>query len=372
MRRRAQRVPLLDLTESNPTRAGIEYPVDEIVTALADQRALLYEPDPRGARVAREAVAAYYARRGVEVDPARVVLTASTSEAYTFLFKLLCEPGDAVLVPVPSYPLFEHLAHVEAVSPSAYALEHGIGWRVDASALVDAHTPRARAVLVVSPNNPTGSSLRRNELDLLVDFCVERDLALVCDEVFADYHYGDDARRIASVAAENRALTFTLNGLSKVAGLPQLKLGWIVVNGPEPLVARVMERLEFIADLFLSVGTPVQIALPRLLEIAPIVRARILERVVENRAWLGERLGAAHECELLPADGGWYATLRVPRVRGEEELVLALVEEEGVIVQPGYFFDYPREGMLVSSLLTEPQAFRAGMDRAIGMLERSV
>jgi alanine-synthesizing transaminase len=367
--RRARGADLLDLTESNPTRAGLAYPRERILAALAPPGALVYEPDARGLGAARDAVATYYAGRGVAVDPNRVVLTASTSEAYALIFKVLADAGDEVLVPVPSYPLFEHLARAECVVPVAYSLEADAGWRVDLHEVDARVSERTRAVVVVSPNNPTGSVLTRREAAALVELCRERRLALVCDEVFADYVYAADPRHVASVAAEDGALTFTLNGLSKIAGLPQVKLGWIVANGPEALVGEALARLEFAADLFLSVATPVQHALAPLLALAPEVQAGIRERVGSNRAWLDARIGLDRATRALPAEAGWYALLRVPRIISEEALALALVVEDGVLVHPGYFFEFAREGLLVVSLLTEPGVFREGVERLVARVD---
>jgi aspartate/methionine/tyrosine aminotransferase len=370
-RLKASGEPVFDLTISNPTRAGISYPTEQILEALTDPRATRYEPDARGLLAAREAVARWYALRGVAVDPARIVLAASTSEAYAYLFKLLCEPGDDVLVPTPSYPLFEHLARSEAVAPVSYALELAGRWRLDAEAVREAASPRSRAVVVVSPNNPTGSALRRDELDALVAVARERDLAVVCDEVFSDYLVVRDDRIVSSVASESRVLTFTLNGLSKAAGLPQLKLGWIVVNGPDEDVAEALARLEFVADLFLSVATPVQLALPRLLALAPEIREQIAVRVLTNLDWAVARIGRGGACEVMPLDGGWYATIRVPRLMSDEELVVSLLERERVAVQPGYFFDHERDGLVVVSLLTPPDVFAEGVERLLAFVERA-
>lgn len=370
-RRRAEGATLFDLTSSNPTRAGIVYPSERILAALATPQSLSYEPDPRGVAVAREAVANYYAERGARVDPSRLLLTASTSEAYALLFKVLGDAGDEVLVPTPSYPLFEHLARIESLEPVAYPLAYDRGWSYDADLVRERVTSRTRAVVVVSPNNPTGSTLSRPELDAIVEICRERGIALVCDEVFADYATGEDPRLVPTVAGTEGALTFALNGLSKVAGLPQVKLGWVATSGPEALAAEALARLEFAADLFLSVGTPVQRALPELLALAPEVRDRIRERVGENRAWLAARAGEGScPCDVLSSPHGWYAVLRIPRVVPEEELVLALVEREGVVAHPGYFFDFEQDGLLVLSLLPPPETFREGAGRAIGYVER--
>lgn len=369
-RKRAAGARLIDLTESNPTRAGIEYPSDRILATLATPQGLRYAPDARGLDVARTAVAHYYAARGIAVDPDSVLLTASTSEAYALLFKLLADPGDAVLVPVPSYPLFEHLARVEGVEPIPYPLAFDGRWRIDADAVRERITTGTRAIVVVSPNNPTGSTLKRDELDALVALAAEHDLAIVCDEVFSDYVTRDDPRRVRSVAETSTVLTFALNGLSKIAGLPQLKLGWIVANGPPSVLDEALERLEFAADLFLSVATPVQHALPALLALAPEVRQRILDRVSTNRAWLEARIGPDSVFRVLQAEGGWYAVVRVPRVVAEEQLVLDLLEHHDVVVHPGYFFDFEQDGMLVLSLLPPADLFREGSARALEYVER--
>ncbi len=373
--RRAAGARVLDLTASNPTRCGLAYPGEAILAALARPEGLVYAPDPRGARPAREAVARYYAERGAAVDPARVVLTASTSEAYAFLFTVLCDPGDAVLAPVPSYPLLEHLAALASVRLVPYPVVFdGDDWRVDLDALagVARDEARARAVVVVSPNNPTGSFLARREAAALGRLCADRDLALIADEVFADYGYGDDPERAGTIAGgipglppEAAPLAFALNGLSKVAGLPQLKLGWIAPSGPAARVTPALERLDLVADTFLSVGTPVQAALPALIDLAPGIRTQILERVTGNRQRLAARVDADSPCRLLPAEGGWYAVLQVPRGAGEEALVLDLLERHDVLVHPGYFFDFPSEAYLVVSLLPEPAVFEPAVERLL-------
>lgn len=377
--RQAAGVRILDLTASNPTRCGLEYPSAAILTALARPEGLVYAPHPRGLLGARRAVAGYYAARGVRVEPERVVLTASTSEAYAFLFTVLCDPGDAVLAPAPSYPLLEHLATLGSVRLLPYPIAFdGDDWRVDLGALAQAaDEPSVRAVVVVSPNNPTGSCLTRAEAGEVARLCASRSLALIADEVFADYVYDADPARAGSLAGglpeadpEAAPLAFALNGLSKAAGLPQLKLAWIVPSGPAAAVTAALERLDLVADTFLSVATPVQAALPALLDLAPVVRNRILDRVRRNRARLADGLGERSPCRLLPAEGGWYAVLRVPRGGGEERLVLALLERDDVLVHPGYFFDFPSEAYLVVSLLPEPALFDAAIDRLLARASR--
>jgi aspartate/methionine/tyrosine aminotransferase len=351
---------LLDLTLSNPTTAAFHYPA-WLLDALDSPEALVYEPSPFGLRRAREAVAQDYSRRGVSMDPPRIVLTSSTSEAYSLVFKLLCEPaGDAVLVPVPSYPLFEHLTRLDGVSPVPYPLEYHRRWTLSTESVEHRWKPETRAVLAVSPNNPTGSCLSASELHALSSLCASRGAALVLDEVFADYPLRGS---IANDLFEPACLTFRLGGLSKSAGLPQVKLGWIGIQGPESEVAAAQDRLEFICDAYLSVSTPVQIAAAALIEQGAAVRSQILARVRRNYAHLIERMSAHPSIEVLAAEAGWSAILRVPATVPEESLVIELVEEEGVIVHPGFFFDFPHEAFLIVSLLPPPDDFDEGISR---------
>ncbi len=355
---RAGGAPLHDLTETNPTVVGLSYPVDAIRAALAAPGALVYEPTPKGLPAARAAVAAYYARHGVTVDAERITLTASTSEAYAWLFKLLCDPGDDVLVPSPSYPLFDHLAALESVRPVAYPLRYHGGWFLDVEEVRRALTPKTRAILVVNPNNPTGSFLTRDEARALAALAAEHDLALVSDEVFAEYGYAPDAARVTTLAGDSPALTFCLSGLSKLVGLPQLKLGWIVAGGPTALVAAAEERLEHIADTYLSVAAPVQHAATSLLALVDDVGASILARVRANRATLAAAL-AGSAAQLLDAQGGWSAVARLPATQTEEEWTLALLDA-GVLVHPGFFFDLPPTTIVVS-LLCAPATLAAAL-----------
>lgn len=350
--------PILDLTESNPTRAGLPYPRAAILDSLASADALLYEPASFGLGSAREAVA-----REVSVDPARIVLTASTSEAYAFLFKLLCDPGDEVLVPVPSYPLFEHLARLEAVRAVPYRLAYDGAWHVDVDSLRAAVSARTRAVVTVSPNNPTGSYLKRSELAALSAL----GLPIVSDEVFASYPLRDDPTRASSALEAQGALVFSLGGLSKLAALPQMKLAWIAVGGDAPDVTDAMGRLEVVADAYLSVGTPVQHALPHLLAARSTTENAIRSRTRVNLEALRSRV-AGTSATLLDVEGGWYATLRVPATRTEESWVLALLEQDGVYVHPGHFFDFEREAYLVLSLLTPGTVFTEGVTRIVARL----
>jgi alanine-synthesizing transaminase len=360
--REAGRV-LLDLTVANPTQADFHYP-ETLLASLYSAEALVYEPSPFGLRGAREAVAADYSRRGFGIDPAHVVLTTSTSEAYSILFKLLCEPsGDHVLVPLPSYPLFEYLPRLDGVTPIQYPLEYHGRWTLAIESLEEQWTTHTRAVLGVSPNNPTGSCLSTVELDALAAVCASWDAALILDEVFADYPL--TASNANNPAFEPRCLTFRLGGLSKSAGLPQVKLGWIAVQGPEADVIAALERLEFICDAYLSVSTPVQIAAGSLFNEGAAVRAQIQARVEGNYRRLTQGMAAHPSIEVLAADAGWSAVLRVPARMNEEALVVELLEQDGVVVHPGFFFDFPHEAFLVVSLLPPPAVFDEGISRIV-------
>jgi alanine-synthesizing transaminase len=360
---------VLDLTESNPTRVGFEYPSDEILAALSDARCLQYDPTPRGLPSAREAVSAYYAQRGVAVDPSRILLTASTSEAYAYLFKLLADPGDEILVPRPSYPLFEFLAAMESVQIRRYPLRYDGAWHVDFEALEQVAGPSARAIVVVNPNNPTGSFLKREEWARLEEFAAARGIAVLSDEVFSDFALAPDSTRVATLAGGCNVLTFSMSGLSKIAGLPQMKLGWIVAGGPQHEAA--LNGLEWIADTFLSVATPVQVALPRLLQAGEALRSQILERIRANLAFLRGAIRSGSPCQTLNVEGGWYVILQVPRTRSEEQCALDLLAHYDVLVQPGFFFDFESEAFLVVSLLTPPQVFQQGVYKVLHLAENT-
>ncbi len=364
---RAGGARLMDLTESNPTRCGFEYPETEILAALSSPAALIYEPDPRGLAGSREALVAHLARTGVATAADRVFFTASTSEAYAFLFKLLCEPGDDVLVPNPCYPLFDFLTRLESVETRSYPLFFAGQWRLDVHAVRAAATPRTRAVLVVNPGNPTGAFLKRGELDELWSLCAERSWALVSDEVFADYGIGHDPERVVSVStADAPALTFSLGGLSKSAGLPQMKLAWTIASGPHGLLNEALERLELVSDAYLSVGGPVQRALPALLEIGSHVAEQIRRRVERNRAAVTAASKGA-SWSVLPSEGGWYAVLRIPLEPGEEATCLRLLDA-GVLVHPGHFFDFPSGAHLVVSLIVPQRTLDEGLKRLVQVL----
>jgi alanine-synthesizing transaminase len=357
-----QSVPLTDLTGSNPTRAGLRYP-DDLLAPLAGRAGLDYAPDPRGLLAARAAVGAELARHGAVVDPGRVVLTASTSEAYAFLFKVLCDPGDEVLVPAPSYPLFEILSGLEAVRAVSYPLDAHGGWSYDPTAIAARITPRTRAVIVVSPNNPTGTVLSSADVRAVSACCAAHGLTLIADEVFVDYRLPAASGHPSTVLTDTTCLTVSLGGLSKAVGLPQLKLAWMAVAGPDREARDLLERLDLVGDSFLSVGTPIQVALPAILARGAVVRDRIRARIAANLSALRHHLAASPAIRLVEPAGGWTAVLRVPSTRSEEALVLELLERHHVVVQPGYFYDFPSEAWLVVSLLVEPESFARGIER---------
>jgi alanine-synthesizing transaminase len=353
---------LLDLTVSNPTQCFEDYPHSAINTALSRVTNFQYAPDPLGDREARQAVCDYYKARRITTSPEQIVLTASTSEAYAYLFKLLCDPGDEVLIPIPSYPLFTYLGALECVTPIPYQLRYDGSWYVDFESLKRSISARTKAIVTVNPNNPTGTLLSPVERDELLAVAHEYEFAIISDEVFADYNLGSKSFGATSLAGTTSALTFLLNGLSKAAGMPQMKLGWIVLKGPDKDRRDATERLEVIADTYLSVGTPVAKALPQLLTIGASVREQILGRVRSNLAMLDALLAntAAHRLHL---DAGWSAMLQVPETQSEEEWVTGLIEEHAVITQPGYFFDTDRGAYLVVSLITPPLVFAEGLER---------
>ena len=354
---------IVDLTESNPTRVGLTYPAD-LLAPLAEARALAYDPQPLGMWSARAAVAADFRRRGIVLSADRVALTSSTSEAYALLFKLLCDAGDRVLVPHPSYPLFEHLTQLELVEAIPYALEYHGAWRIDVESVRRAMSDRVRAILIVSPNNPTGSFLHRDDLTQLSEIAATRDVPLIGDEVFADYRLDGNAAA-THVLADADVLAFSLGGLSKSAGLPQLKLGWIGFGGPSHRLDAILGRYEIIADTYLSVSTPIQVAAAELIESGAAIRAQIIARLKRNLESLRAQAAAFPSIGVLPVEGGWSAVMQVPSVGPEEALVLELLEKDDVVVHPGYFFDFAREAFIVVSLLVEPAVFDKATARVL-------
>jgi alanine-synthesizing transaminase len=353
-------VTLLDLTVSNPTRCGLNYDPQAILAAFHNPQALSYDPQPKGLLTARKEVARYYLEdHGTAVDLESIFLTTSTSEAYSFIFRLLCNPHDEILVPKPSYPLFDFLADLHDISLIHYSLEYAQGWLVDFQSVLQAITQQTRAILLVHPNNPTGSYLRRQEIERLNAICHEREIALVVDEVFLDYAF--DGTRRNSFAGNLEVLTFTLSGLSKISVLPQMKVAWLACSGPDELVQAAVARLEVIADTYLSLNAPTQLAIPTLFALRRPMQTQLLERVRRNRALLQHQLAGQSVCESLDAEGGWYAVVRVPADQPDEERAIELMHKQHVIVHPGHFFDFPKDGFLVVSLITPEAEFGEGI-----------
>jgi aspartate/methionine/tyrosine aminotransferase len=369
---RASGAALLDLTHSNPTRIGLRYDDAAILSALASPHSLDYDPQSKGLLAARESVAAYYREQhGVgEIDPEQVILTTSTSEGYSFVFRLLCNAGDELLVPKPSYPLFEFLADLQDVKLVPYPLIYDHGWQIDFHSLEKAVTPRTRGVVVVHPNNPTGSCVQPHELKLLNEFCREHALAVIADEVFLDYVLEPGTAHAGTFAANHDVLTFALSGLSKIAALPQMKVAWVVTTGPREQADEALARLEIIADTYLSMNSPMQWALPRLLGQRKNIQGQLLQRVNRNLAELDRQLAAQKSCERLSVEAGWYAVLRVPVTRTDEELAIELLREKSVLVHPGHFYDFPSDGYLILSLITPGEEFSTGLNRVLQHLDR--
>ena len=365
---RASGKPLIDLTVSNPTECGFAYDSEAILDALRNPAALKYEPNPKGLECARRAVAEYYAEKRADVAIEDIILTTSTSEAYSFVFRLLCDPGDEVLIPAPSYPLFDFLADVLDVKLIRYPLLYDHGWVIDFHALEQSITPRTRAVIVVHPNNPTGHFTKTSEVAKLNDLCVSRSLAIIADEVFLDFALNEAP--CATFAANSRALTFTLSGLSKISGLPQMKAAWLVASGPQPARAQALERLEVIADTFLSMNAPIQLAMPAFLEQRHSFQKQLLARLRRNLAELDRQLATHSVCTRLAVEGGWYAILRIPATRSGDDLAVELLNSQGISVHPGHFYDLPVEGYLVISLLAPEANFGEGISRLLGCLEQ--
>ncbi len=347
---------IIDLTISNPTCAGIQYDQTAILNALANPKALDYDPQPKGLRIAREAVARYYASI---VDPESLILTTSTSEGYSYVFRLLCNPGDEILVPKPSYPLFDFLADLQDVKVVPYSLIYDHGWQIDFHSLETALTAKSRAIVLVHPNNPTGSYVSAQERQRLNELCHQHQLALVVDEVFLDYAHDGEHR--PTFAANNDVVTFTLSGISKISALPQMKLAWIAVSGPQADFAAALQRLEIIADTYLSLNAPVELAAPVLLDQRKTIQPQLIRRVGANLAELDRQLARQKSCSRLDLQGGWYAVLRIPVTRSDEDFAIELLRRSSVLVHPGHFYDFPIDGYLVLSLITREEKFRDGI-----------
>jgi alanine-synthesizing transaminase len=364
---------LHDLSASNPTEEGFARPCESVLNALANDAALTYKPDPKGLLPARQAVADYYKAREDEVSPNDIILTTSTSEAYSFAFRTLCNPGDELLVPAPSYPLFGFLADIHDVRLVQYRLIYDHGWQIDFHALEQGITPRTRGIIVVNPNNPTGQFVKFDELATLNDICASRGMALIADEVFLDFAYADSTirrdagknargrlisnRKPQSLATNDKALTFTMSGLSKISGLPQMKAAWLATNGPAELKTQALDRLEVIADTYLSMNSPVQLALPELLQQRHGFQKQVMTRVRRNVAELDRQLTQRKSCSRLEIEGGWYAVLRVPATRPDDDLAVDLLTRKGIYVHPGHFYDFAADGYLIVSLIIRERDF---------------
>jgi aspartate/methionine/tyrosine aminotransferase len=365
VRRRASRKRLFDLSISNPTECGFKNNRPAILKALSQPAALRYEPNPRGLLVARRAVETYHAQFGMKIAGEDIFITTGTSEAYAFVFRLLCNPGDDILVPEPSYPLLDFLADIQDVKLVRYPLLYDHGWQIDFHALEKAITPRSRGVMVVNPNNPTGHFIKAGEMKHLNEICSGRQMAIIADEVFLDFALA--AKRPASFAANTDALTFTMSGLSKIAGLPQMKASWLITSGPKDLKSQALARLEVIADTYLSMNTPVQLAIPILLKQRHGFQKQVMARVRKNLAELDRRLRRQKSCGRLEVEGGWNAVLRVPAIQSDEDIAIQLLDEKSVYLHPGHFYDFSGDGFLVVSLITPEKEFAEGIRRVLSI-----
>jgi alanine-synthesizing transaminase len=357
---RAAGKPLVDLTVSNPTECGFQYDAQSILSALSNPAALNYEPNPRGLEVARRAVAQYYAERGAAVSTHEIFLTTSTSEAYSYVFRALCNPDEELLIPAPSYPLFEFLADIQDVRLARYPLVYDYGWQIDFHALEQAITLRTRGVIVVHPNNPTGHFSKAEEMRWLNEICAARGIAILADEVFLDFAL--KGKQPATFASNSGALTFTMSGLSKICGLPQMKAAWLIVSGPEPYKTAALSRLEVIADTYLSMNAPIQLAVPAFLGQRREFQRQLLARVNENLTELDNQIARQKSCSRLEVEGGWNAVIRVPATCSDDDLALELLASKGVYVHPGHLYDFPSVGHVIVSLIVPAEDFARGLD----------
>jgi alanine-synthesizing transaminase len=364
-KRRSSGLPMIDLMQSNPTQCGFHFDSQKILTGLNNPASLQYEPDPQGLPQAREAVAAYYRSRNCQLSIDDIFLTTSTSEAYSFLFRMLCNPGDELLIPQPGYPLFSFLAGIQDVSLVRYPLVYDHGWQIDFHSLQQAITPRTRGIIVVHPNNPTGHFCKLAEMERLNQICSERQIDIISDEVFLDFSLENAIP--PTFAANSKVLTFTMSGLSKISGLPQMKVAWLTAAGPDPLKQQAIARLEMIADTYLSMNTPIQLALPVLLEQRHLFWQQWLTRAQNNLAHLDKLLASQKLCTRLKTEGGWYAVLKTLSTVGDDELALELLTTHGVYVHPGHFYDFPADGYWVVSLIAPEQEFATGIEALLAM-----
>ncbi len=362
-------VQVLDLSESNPTRCQFEYLNTALLSPLANPKNLSYEPNPKGTLEARRAIQNYYREKNIWVDSEQIFLTAGTSEAYSLLFRLFVNPGERVLIPHPSYPLFNFLADLNDAQLDFYRLAYDNGWHINLESLKNACDSKTKAIVLVHPNNPTGSFVKRKELGEIVKLAQEKSMILISDEVFLDYSFLEDSKRAPSFAANQDVPTFTLGGISKALGLPQMKLGWIIATGPRELVRSSCERLEVVLDTYLSVNTPVQNALPSWFSVKQRIQNEITNRVQKNRVFLAQHLSSLHPASCLQTEGGWYATLRIPKIQSEEEWALEFLEKDHVYLHPGYFFDFEEEAYTVISLLPSFKIFNEAISRILARIE---
>lgn len=363
-RLKKSKIPVTDLTASDPTRCSFNYLKPALLRSFSNPKNLRYQPNPTGLFETRKSIAQNYKKNKINIKPNQIILTASTSEAYSFLFRLLAEPGDEVLCPRPSYPLFNFLAQLNDVQLRHYSLIYDGGWEIDLESLKRTYGPKTKAIILVNPNNPTGSYAKKQELREIVDFARTHKIALISDEVFSDFYFDGHKKSVTSLAATSPYLGFTLNGISKTIGLPQMKLAWIAVNGESSILNSALERLEIIADTYLSVNTPVQNALPAWLKLKPKIQSEIRTRLNKNRKFLQNSI-ENHSCSLLESDGGWYAILRLPQLKTEEEWCLEFLEKDRVFVHPGYFFDFEKEAYIIVSLLPPVKTFQEGIHKVL-------
>jgi aspartate/methionine/tyrosine aminotransferase len=357
---RKEGIQYLDLTISNPTRCGFQYPVNEILAAYHHAENLDYKPEPKGMIEARKAVCDFYQAKGHSLDPAHLILTASTSEAYSFLFKLLADPDDEILVPTPSYPLFDYLAGLNDVKVRPYSLFYDQRWCLDFQSIKDRITPRTQAMVLVNPNNPTGSSFTEIEYREIINICQAHNLPIISDEVFMDFPFA--GKTMKSFLGEEGVLCFVLGGLSKTLALPQMKLSWIYASGPESILKESLDKLEMIADTYLSVNTPVQNALPELLRLSVVIQEQVLKRINDNQMVIHGFLPNLFDSECLQSEGGWSAILKLPWGIAEDKFTLQLLEEDKLYLHPGFFFDIPGNRSIVMSLLTDVKTMQQGLE----------
>ncbi len=362
-------VQIFDLSESNPTRCQFEYLNSMLLSPLLNPKNLSYEPNPKGTLEARRVIQNYYQEKNIHVDPEQIFITSSTSEAYSLLFRLFVNPSEHVLIPHPSYPLFDFLADLNDIQLDSYRLAYDGVWHIDLESLRMACDSKTKAIVLVHPNNPTGSFVKKKELDEIAKLAYEKSIILISDEVFSDYSFLEDSERAPSFAVNQDALTFTLGGISKSLGLPQMKLGWIVATGLKELLRSSCERLEVVLDTYLSVNTPVQNALPSWFSMKKIIQNEIRNRIKKNLAFLTSRLFNSHPANCLKTEGGWYATLRIPKTLSEEEWVLEVLEKDHVYLHPGYFFDFEDEAYIIISLLPSPEIFNEAVSRILARIK---